>query len=1001
MAAIHSATSDELTYLRAKGRMARFALAFPQSNIIWQGRINQASFDLSYMSYLVWDTQTGDYADIVEGMTLWIGSAAGLYDVGRVRIRKAATATHLFFDPVSKIRFLDNLYLTVVDDFEIKSKLFTYDADRVPYANTDVSYTDENEVCKPVVIMGGDSVVELISGAGSVQKILSDSWVPGGTITDYLCECVTADSIDDSTTDSPTINFTAAGTHLIKITITASNGETTVRYQKVVVWDADNLPAFCRLESVPFEGFQDGGGECSVRAFSGVDISLVKPNAKVILFDVKSVFDGDEISMGQCVGSENIFLSGYIVGESIQTDQATGEVLFTIRGVQDPMKRARGNAFQITRTIISPTTWGEIENPTADLLYWHFITWQTTLSACVDCYPPNLDTIYPDLEGVKGTLFEQLIALGAKNFIFPGCDRWGRLFFEVDADYLSDDDKDAITEVMTITTADRASARVDVDSNSVSVVYGSAVTIEPTQTLPKTVYSVSPGKAEDDEGNPVIEDYYAPSQAEANGIAGRIFANRNNNETVYVSLPQNNRLISVFPRQVIIVTIADTENPRQEYTGPMVPRNIRYVYDEQGGVVSVEISGKYLQPEALSANGAIPISDGEGGFEDFELPTDIPGFDIPDLMLPELPEFEFPLFPGDEETISKDQAIAMTQAGEMWFTDQLSEIDQAWWKMDPDQNLLGDLRSFITTPDGHIYLIYKRQIYWATVEDQKFRILFGPEYLESEYPGGFEPFQQIIAAYGVSPVDPNKILLIMGSGYTGSRIGHFWSGDHTGVTRGVEVNIFDVDFYPYSSTDGSIRLVDGNWLCTYGTAFGNYAVSLIVSLDGSSIIDGSTVQTGRIQALSPSQGLDVFLYGQDTFNILVLSSDGGLSVGSALINPSDSLGISFGYTVASSPSNSRLMVIYNNAGTPEIHSSNDSGASFSALTLPANFEPSTIFCIDEDKWMAAGREDTGGVTFAPLIYYTDDFGVNWFPKYGNWPIQLPDVGAGIRRIHIR
>lgn len=1001
MTPVRPATSDELTDLRANARMVRYALAFPASNVVWSGRVNQALFSLAFMSEITWDTATGDYLDIVEGMTLWVGSAAGLYDLGVIRIRKAASATKLFFDPTSKIRFADNQYLTVVDDFPVVSKQFAYDVNSVPFANTDEAYTDQNSVFRPVVIMGGDSVVKLVEGVGELIKVGSDSWVPDGTITDYLWECSTADSIDDATTDTATFHFDVYGTHVISLTVTADNAETRTRYQKVVVWDDDHPPVMCRLETPPYEGFFDGGPECTVRVYFGVSISTIKANARVILFDYKSYFDGDPISLGQCVGSENVALSGYIVGETIQTDEATGDVTFTIRGIQGAIKKARGNAFKITRTIVAPATWGEILNPTADKLFWHFSVWQTTLADCFDCYPPDLATIYPDQEGVKGTVFEQLAAIGDKTFIVPGCDRWGRLFFQVDAEMLSDDDKDSIVEVMEITTADRSSARVDDFMDSpVSAVYGSSIWIEPTQTLPKTLYSVSPGLVEDGEGSSLISDYYAQNQADSNALAGRLYAARNDGETITVILPQNNRMISCFPRQVIVVTIASSENPRQEYTGPMVPRNIRQSYDEAGGVAGIEISGKFLRPEALSANGVIPISDGEGGYDDFEIPTDLPSLDTPSILLPELPDL--PLFPGDDETVSRDEAYAMTDGGEIWFTDELNELYQKWWLLDAGLPTDGEIRTFVITPDGHIYVIYQQQIYWATVDNPKFSVLIDFEFLEAEYPGGFEDGKQIIAAYGVSPVDPNRLLLIMGSGYLGSRIGHFWSGDHTGLTRGIEVDTFDSDFYPFSNTDGTVRLVDGAWLCTYGTTSDNRAVSLQVSIDGGSIIDGAGIspdpQTGRIQAQSESQGSTVYLYRQSTFVDLVKSTDGGLTVGSSIFDP---WGGSFFYVVAVSPSTERVMAIYNNTGTLELHASGDGGASFSELTLPTDFEPTTIFCIDEDKWYVAGREDTGSAPYAPLVYFTDDFGVTWFPKYGNWPIQLSNVGDGIRRIIVR
>jgi len=1004
MMPIHEITTQEYEYLRSNSDFSRFRLAFFASNIMWQGRINQEFSRTDYVSELTWDTETlGDWNDIIPGMTLWIGSAAGLSDIAKLRLRKAATAVKLFFDPASGIAFANNLYLTIVDDVPICQIPFAFDQAGVPYGNTSEAYTNQNTNYKPVVIMGGHAVVELVEGVGSLLRDASLSWVPGGTISSYSWECSTASAIDDDNTATPTFYFDTVGTHLISLTVVGSNGVSSTRYQKVYVWDINNPAAEVIIDTMPFTLAEINGAESTVR-IGTADAALVQENAHVALFAVEEAYGDTFISLGQSLGNENILLDGWIVENSIEPDFKGGYITFTIRGNQQPILSASGQPVTIERVAGAPANFLQLRNPTLEILFWQFITWRSTLSQCMDCFPPDATQIYPTMEAVQGTLAEQLNSLGDYTFSAWGCDLWGRLFMQRAPEMLSDAEKDDLLVTMEITRDDRAKARIEKSGiNPISIVFLTSIRIVNAATLPSTLYSVAPGLLETKTGRPITIDTLASDQAESNSLAGRAFSAQNSMEQVIVELPQNNRLLSVFPQQQkILVTVDAEENPAGvEVTGYVIIKSIRYIEDRTLGVVSMEIRGDLLVPEGPSADGKIPLSDGLGGVDDYELPVASPDPDLPLVLLPELPEL--PALPNDSTVDLLSELYGMNNDGQMYYTKDLKAIDQSYWIMDPDQQLLGDIRTFVMTPDGHIYLIYKRQIYWATIDNPKFSLLFGPEFLEAQYPGGFEPFQQIIAAYGVSPIDPNKLLLIMGSGYTGSRIGHFWSGDHTGVTQGVSVNTFSTDFYPHSSTHGTIRLVDGNWLCTYGTKDTNRAVSILISIDGSSVIDGNdyaTVETGHLQAQSANESSIVYYHGQSVMNELYRSADAGLTHGASLINPVDSLGIIEGYTAAASPSATRLMVVYNNAGTPELHASNDSGTTFSALTLPPSFEPTTIFNVSEDIWVVAGREDLGGPTTAPLIYMTDDFGITWFPKYGDLPTKLTDT-LGFRRIITR
>lgn len=990
MSAIHSATSPELTALRSHNQAARLGVVFPKSNVIWQGLINQATFDAKYLTELTWDTQTGAFANILPGMTLWIGSEAGGYDKAQLRVRKAASATKVFFDPVSGLDLLDNLFLTVVDDFETKGRHFGYTATPEAFADLDVDYTNQNSTKKPVVVMGGPGVVELIEGAGSYLPRASDSWLPGGTITAYLWTCAGAASITGNTTATPTVNFNAPGTYLLVCRVTGSNAVQAYGYRKVVVYDETEPPLRVKIDSLPYGSRFEGGFEAIVRCYDNFALEDVQPGAAAILFSTQSFFDAENQFIGQSFGNENVRLAGWVSEEGIQTDEHTGEAYFTIRGYHWKLKNAPVQAFQVDRTIDTPTKWEQLLNPTVVELYWQLIVWRSTLAETMDCYPPVEPGIYPGLDGAKGTIWEQLYLIGQRTFCMPGVDIYGRLFFEVDAEMLSDTDKDALTEVMEVTQEDRASARIEnINAAQVSAVYLSSIMIVLSEKKPRTVYSVSPGLVEGAVGSPITVDALANSQEESNSKAGRYYSARNNNQLINLQLPQDNVLIGLFPNQVVQVDVAANETPREAlYSGRMLPGNIRYVYDEESGAITTEISGKYLVPEGPSADGIIPVSDGAGGLDtdlpDFNLPSFTPDFQIPAVLLPEVPEL--PAFPND--AVVPSMAFILYEVGGLWYTDEWGELDPHWWSANeglPDlEELGGDLLDFIITPDRHIYVRYTYAVYWATLDELVFRPLFDRDFLRAEYPGGVVEDQQICAGLGFDPSQPNYIAAFLGSGYLGTQIGHIWTGDHTGLSKGAEATE-----WPTSGV-GTITVGDGMWVVTTGTGSSSIPATTHFSLDGGSEIASETSgDLGRMHSRGDS-GHRIYMYPND----LDRSDDNGLTPDELSIN----VEAQFTYQVAVSPGG-RLMALSDD----DTYRSPDGGDTWELCpSQPGEilgFNEQALWCIDEDNWVVAGREP-GGLFSArpPYVYYTDDFGESWFPAYGNLPVLLPDVDAGPRKV---
>lgn len=106
-------------------------------------------------------------SDIRVDMTLYVGSSPGAYDLGMARIRKTPTSDTFYIGEISEIDWLqlgdcliDTIYLTVVDDFQLRAKPIKIIAD-VSFMDYDVAYSDQHATFDPVPIMGGHRVLAL------------------------------------------------------------------------------------------------------------------------------------------------------------------------------------------------------------------------------------------------------------------------------------------------------------------------------------------------------------------------------------------------------------------------------------------------------------------------------------------------------------------------------------------------------------------------------------------------------------------------------------------------------------------------------------------------------------------------------------------------------------------------------------------------------------------------------------------------------------------------
>ena len=308
----HVLSGAELVAQRLPGQWSKSFLVIPEAHIIYSARLNGVPADFDLVAEISFDNASGTLAEVLADMTLFIGSSAGAYDLGMCRIRKAPIAGTFYIAETSEIVWVDDCYLTVVDDYSLWAKPLRI-VSEIPYMDWDVAYSDQHEDFDPVPAMGCGAVARL-SGA-TVDVPLGPSsdvpaWVIGSTIVSRLWSIDGATAIDDDTAVNPVATFDTAGTYLAYCLFTAANGKTFTGVRYIVIYDANNLPL------TNFEirnGKMDYlSGACSydVTLFSAFGVSTLRKRSKVILCSEDFAGNISVTLPGQIPGRENILASG-------------------------------------------------------------------------------------------------------------------------------------------------------------------------------------------------------------------------------------------------------------------------------------------------------------------------------------------------------------------------------------------------------------------------------------------------------------------------------------------------------------------------------------------------------------------------------------------------------------------------------------------------------------------------------------------------------------------
>ncbi len=681
-------TGGELANLRLDGQRSSLYLAVHTPATAYTSRVNGLPASNDKLAEIVYNGGAGTPADAIAGMSVYVSATGyGAYDKGQVRLRStlAAAAGTMDIGETSEIDWADDDYLTVVDEFSPWPRHIRITDAGVILIDYDIAYSDQHDDRDPIPVLGPPAVKWLTGNAVDVEFDGSDSWVSGSSISSYLWVAPGASTTSGLATATPTITYNAAGTYRVACTVTAANAKTYTGYRYVFIYDADNPPLTVFQLGNCDGDWSRGGWSFNVTTWDDVTRTDIRDRAMVVLF-ATDWYGSTETSIGPVADRENIVATGWISGESIEWNPEQGSVSFTVQGPQFWFNKMQGFPSGVLDFDGTPTRWTEMEDLTVDKGLWHFLHWRTTASLGMDWTLTDDTRQIRIFDAPPGTLWAQITRESFQTILaHPCCDRYGRLFIEIDSQFLPVAARAAIPTVHTLLTNDWRDriniSRVIVrpvsmlDLSGVAYLNGAATAL----------FSLSPGRVYARYGGVERIDRLAlTNQSQSNVLSGLVFGNRDNEYPgIGIQLAANHRGFDVCPHQYGVVSVAatDTERGIVLTSQKIIPRRVSFRHDPSSGTLLTDIDTEAYTTADQGRTGDPPPE-----------PASVP------IVTPTLP----PLPPEPEPDVGIG-AFVLDQ-DQVAVTFDITVASPVWYDADPNTDLVGVFQSIAVTSDSQAYI---------------------------------------------------------------------------------------------------------------------------------------------------------------------------------------------------------------------------------------------------------------------------------------------------------
>jgi len=625
-------TAAQISRLRTRPHRTVLHLGVYEPTTAFASRLNMPAVAKNERVLTV-SLLAGNPAEVVRGMTVYIGTYPNGRDVGRLRAIEA-TATSLTVTENS-LTWQDGWYLTVVRYYEPWAVYprIVLDPNNVPifYRDFDIVYADQNQYMDPVVNMGPNHAGFLETGTHSVYYSSSGTYdpTPGGLATGFAWVFEGGTPTGSADRDPGYIAYTGCGQFTTSLTVTTSFGKSFTGRRHVMIYErasAGGCRPIVRWGLDSFEGSRDEGGYALrlwVRELA--DQIRITDGALIVIFteDWEGGVEGKAAAGAE--HREHTLFCGYVENDSIMLDPETNKSEFRVRSVTGRMEELATFSAPL-ESKVNAMTWNELVDMTVDRAAVNYLRWYSTILTIADFAPTGDLKPVQFFDSGRGNLYEGLnsfleSALGANAV----SDRQGKIWTEIDGNLLSTGTaRDVLTLVLSGTRQDwRSQISIErrADSDIAYLEAGGIAYSGPATGTIGAFLAGAPGEAPNYFGG--VERFQGlviEGQTQVNALVGMLLADR---DPLYpeVAMPMagDYRIIDIAPQTRVGLTLLPAENFRgvSWNNKPFLPQAIGYQFDPSDSVLSMEVR---LKEETFGPPGDTVIIPTEPPYSDYDLP---------------------------------------------------------------------------------------------------------------------------------------------------------------------------------------------------------------------------------------------------------------------------------------------------------------------------------------------------------------------------------------------
>lgn len=645
-------TSSELVTLRQRPHRTDLFLSIYKPTILIQGQINDASIARDAITG-TYDNITGSYLDVEEGMTLLVGTAPTLSDVGKVRIQ-FFNGTSFVVAQNSDISWQNGLFITVLNYVDIWTVFprIVQDPSGAPdevifYKDYDIPYDPitlkQNEILGSFPCAGPHRAAFLEAGTGSNLYWTAEDTetVSTGTL-GYAWEFEGGTPSTSAIETPGWVNYVTPGHYKTKLTVTnLANGGIDVTYRFVSIYDRENAVGGGDMPIVKWDmnnlsgSRAEGGYNASIKVWEHIDD--IQDNSLVVIF-ADDWYGNTEISLGgNAKNCSKIMFVGYVMKGSIQYNYRESSAEFTIGSVTELMRQGTGFGISCD-SVVTPTTWFEIQDLNIPKALYHYLRWHSTVLKVTDFQYTGDARKKQYFDTDNTSMFDAI-----DNFLrtcLSGelvTDRQGKLWAEISMG--TTHDAPTIVPVTMIIDKQDWMDEPSIEEkqmNDVGYLEMGGVSYDgPATGIFNTFMSEAPGRTHSNRGNVErIEGLTLIDQAQLNNLTGDLFAYKNAKYTVTQNLIGNYRNIDIVPKEICLLNVGvnDTVRGIRFTNKPFHPISMGWQWNSEKSS---------LYPNIVFNE----VTNGIGGATE-QIPAetiDVP--ELPTVPVIIIPPFNFPIIP--------------------------------------------------------------------------------------------------------------------------------------------------------------------------------------------------------------------------------------------------------------------------------------------------------------------------------------------------------------------